>query len=91
MQTADVRVEIGVCLHAVGAELPLGGSRAAFRARQSPARSDRVSTKEAFSASYALDQRPERNAPAADKAAGTARRKEKRTVQPKLNRPFDRR
>ena len=25
------------------------------------------------------------------KAAGTARRKEKRTVQPKLNRPFDRR
>ena len=44
-----------------------------------------------FFASYALDQRPERNAPAADKAAGTARRKEKRTVQPKLNRPFNRR
>ena len=67
VQTADVRVEIGVRLHAVGAELPLGGSRAAFRTRQSPARPDRVSMKGVFSASYALDQRPERNAPAADK------------------------
>ena len=44
-----------------------------------------------FSASHALDQRPEQSAPAADKAAGTAHRKEKRTVQPKLNRPFNRR
>ena len=77
VETADVRVEIGVHLHAVGAELPLGGSRAAFRTRQSPARPDRVSTKEAFSASYVLNQRPERNAPAADKTAGTAQEGEK--------------
>ena len=40
VQTADVRVEIGVRLHAVGAELPLGGAEQRFV--RDKARHDRI-------------------------------------------------
>ena len=90
VETADVRVEIGVHLHAVGAELPLGGAEQRFV--RGKARHDRIAFQRKRRFPQAMRSISGRNGtlPPPIKAAGTARRKEKRTVQPKLNRPFDR-
>ena len=84
VETADVRVEVGVHLHAVGAEQ---------RFIRGKARHDRIAfqRKRRFPQTmYPIDGR-NGTLPPPIKAAGTAHRKEKRTVQPKLNRPFNRR
>ena len=91
VETADVRVEIGVHLHAVGAELPLGGAEQRFV--RGKARHDRIAFQQKRLFPQVMCSISGRNGmfPPPIKAAGTAHRKEERTVQPKLNRPFKRR